>query len=373
MYLNLQYLNNINHKSRMCFIELRLYKDSEVYKMLFSIIVPVYNVEYYLEECLNSIINQIIELNNNCELILIDDGSTDSSGEICDRYKEMYPHIIKVIHNKNQGLLLTRRCGFRLAEGEYIVNCDSDDKLELNALKRLKEIINIYNSPDIIIFNYYMFNNNDKKIAFENVFADSEVCIVDKKEILTEFIMHHTVNSLCGKIFKKSCINVDHQYQQFAKIGNGEDSIQSIEVFNNANTFVYLNEGLYDYRSGSGMTQRFDNDYYFLFKTIIQQVEEQQCKWQLCNFDQMIACKVMAVAGLAITQSRYNNWDSYKEHKIYLQKIRKDEMFKKNISYLRNVKSELQLDHFILLILLKIKAYTLICILLKMKNILEKR
>lgn len=120
------------------------------------------------------------------------------------------------------------------------------------------------------------------------------------------------------------------------------------------------------------MTQRFDNDYYFLFKTLIQQVGEQQCNGNYAILTK-IACKVMAVAGRAITQSRYNNWDSYKEHKIYLQKIRKDEMFKKNISYLRNVKSELQLDHFILLILLKIKAYTLICIIAKNEKYIRKK
>lgn len=82
--------------------------------MLFSIIVPVYNVEKYLDECLESIVLQIEMFPNACEVILINDGSTDSSGKICDKYKEKYPNIIKVYHNSNQGLLLTRRCGFKM-------------------------------------------------------------------------------------------------------------------------------------------------------------------------------------------------------------------------------------------------------------------
>ena len=84
--------------------------------MLFSIIVPVYNVENYLEECIESIIDQIIELPNECELLLIDDGSTDLSGKICDRYGLKYPNIVKVFHNNNQGLLLNKTIWFQICE-----------------------------------------------------------------------------------------------------------------------------------------------------------------------------------------------------------------------------------------------------------------
>ena len=97
--------------------------------MLFSIVVPVYNVEKYLEECLDSIMSQAMEIEEGCEVILVDDGSTDSSGEICDRYCKIYQGIIRVFHNTNHGLLYTRRFGYKQTCGEYIVNCDSDDCL----------------------------------------------------------------------------------------------------------------------------------------------------------------------------------------------------------------------------------------------------
>lgn len=93
---------------------------------------------------MNSIIKQILQISESCEIILVNDGSTDSSGEICNRYNAMYPNIVKVFHNSNHGLLMTRRFGYKKAKGEYIVNCDSDDVLESDFFKSLvKQLKNI--------------------------------------------------------------------------------------------------------------------------------------------------------------------------------------------------------------------------------------
>lgn len=88
-------------------------------KMKFSILVPVYNVERYLEECLNSLINQTFK---DFEIILVDDGSTDRSGQICDQYQKNYSNVnISVLHKKNEGLVSARRAGIKIAQGEYSV------------------------------------------------------------------------------------------------------------------------------------------------------------------------------------------------------------------------------------------------------------
>ena len=102
-----------------------------------SIIVPVYNVEKYLRECLDSIINQTF---NNFELILIDDGSKDSSGEICDEYKNNYRNII-VVHQENQGQASARNKGVRLAKSKWIMFVDSDDVIHPDLLKYLYNAI----------------------------------------------------------------------------------------------------------------------------------------------------------------------------------------------------------------------------------------
>ncbi|MDY2789471.1 MAG: glycosyltransferase, partial [Lachnospiraceae bacterium] len=84
----------------------------ETEQILFSIVVPVYNVEQYLEDCITSITGQIDDTLKNCvEILLIDDGSTDQSGRLCDRFKERYPFLIRVVHKENEGLLATRRRG----------------------------------------------------------------------------------------------------------------------------------------------------------------------------------------------------------------------------------------------------------------------
>lgn len=336
--------------------------------MLFSVVIPVYNVEKYIEECLESIIPQINELNEDCEILLIDDGSTDSSGKICDMYKKKFPQIIKVFHNINQGLLLTRRFGFKHAQGDYIINCDSDDMVEDSILRRIQEIIKKYNFPDIIIFNHFIYDEKNKKIAFENIFTENKECVVEKKMVLKEYLTSHRIVSVWGKIVKRECIDINRNYSEFGRISTGEDTLQSIEFFTNANTFVYLNEPLYDYRCGSGMTAKFDSDYYFTFKKIFEQIVKQKDNWAITDFDMLFSIKVLQIAGRAITQSRYKKWNSAIKQKEYLKKIRDDSMLLENYLYLGKIKNELQFDHYVLLKLLKNRLYMTIIVLLNIKN-----
>lgn len=338
--------------------------------MLFSIVVPVYNVEKYLDECLQSILKQVGDIDYNCEVLLIDDGSTDGSGKKCDDYSRKYPEIIKVFHKANQGLLATRRYGYQRTSGEYIINCDSDDLFEHNMLVSIKNVIEKYENPDIIFFNHYGYDGKNKTIVYENIFGEKKDCIVSKEVVLREYMRGHSIVSVCGKIVKHSCIDADKDYNEFGKLSTGEDTLQSIEFFSNATTFVYLNEPLYDYRYGSGMTAKFDSDYYFTFKRIFEQIEKEKYNWNLCNFNELFAIKVLQTAGRAITQSRYNKWNSVKEQTEYLKQIRKDEMFINNIGYLKAVKTVLQWDHVMLLSFLEHNRLTIICLLLRVKNVL---
>ena len=94
----------------------------------FSIIVPVYNVEKYLTKCIDSILEQTF---SDFEVILVDDGSTDNCGIICDQYVEKDDRI-QVIHKKNEGLVCARKTGISKASGQYILNVDSDDYISLD-------------------------------------------------------------------------------------------------------------------------------------------------------------------------------------------------------------------------------------------------
>ena len=132
---------------------------------LISVIVPIYNVDKYLEKCLDSIINQTYK---KIEIILVDDGSTDNCGDICDRYKINDDRII-VIHKNNEGLSSARNKGIDVAKGELIAFVDSDDFLEYDMLEKLNENLNLFNS-DLSICNYFYIKGKRSNVRINENF-----------------------------------------------------------------------------------------------------------------------------------------------------------------------------------------------------------
>ncbi len=141
----------------------------------FSIIVPIYNVEEYLEECLNSVMSDEY---NNYEVVLINDGSSDRSAEICKKYTEAYPGIIRLINKENEGLCIARNIGIKEAKGEYIIFLDSDDFWERNILVDLDKIT--IGKADVILGNGFFYEYGDlyerRSHELEDVFSKSDSC-----------------------------------------------------------------------------------------------------------------------------------------------------------------------------------------------------
>lgn len=150
-----------------------------------SIIVPVYNTSKYLERCIDSILNQTLE---EIEIILIDDGSTDNSGEICDRYKKSDPRI-NVIHKKNEGLGLTRNAGLREAKGTFVGFVDSDDYIEPNMYEKMYNTIQ-KNGNDAVICNSKRLTKDNNIMNNWNNIPDR---IYNREEIEKEILP-----SICG-------------------------------------------------------------------------------------------------------------------------------------------------------------------------------
>ncbi|CAM4467537.1 glycosyltransferase [Paenibacillus typhae] len=123
-----------------------------------SIVVPIYNVEQYLERCMQSLVNQTYR---NVEIILVNDGSTDGSSSICDKYENMDQRI-QVIHKLNGGLSDARNFGLKVSRGEYVLFVDSDDYIELDACEKLYNVIKQFSSdaPDLIIGNARKIHND---------------------------------------------------------------------------------------------------------------------------------------------------------------------------------------------------------------------
>ena len=122
-----------------------------------SIVVPIYNVEKYLEQCIDSIINQTLK---EIEIILVDDGSPDNCPQICDDYVKKDSRI-KVVHKTNGGLSSARNAGIEIATGDYIGFVDSDDYIELDMYEKMYNIA-IENNVDFVMSDYYSVSNEGK-------------------------------------------------------------------------------------------------------------------------------------------------------------------------------------------------------------------
>lgn len=149
-----------------------------------SVIVPVYNVEKYLERCLDSLINQSLR---EIEIILIDDGSKDNSSKICDRYAERDSRI-KVIHKQNQGLGMARNTGLDVAKGEYVVFVDSDDFVSTDAYKKMYDQIK-RDGADMLIANYYLYNTLNGNIKEVKAISSSKIVkLTEIKKIACQIV-----------------------------------------------------------------------------------------------------------------------------------------------------------------------------------------
>ena len=335
--------------------------------MFISVIVPVYNVEKYLEQCVMSFIMQI---DNNkrgdVEIILVDDGSTDKSGRLCDELMKKYPNIIKSFHKKNEGLLMTRRYGYKVSRGMYIINCDSDDFVETNLLSSLSPFLDGIN--DVIIYNMYKYQEGRKSFYTKNVFGCKRKKTILKADCIKELFKSYDVTSLCCKAFKRSCLELEKDYSLFSNLNYGEDTLQSVEVYSNAQNIVYLNECLYNYRVQNGMTYKFREDYYWQFKQVLLEMKKNNLLLEIDNFEDLYSEKLWEIVARAITQSRYKLDYNKNENIQYLKKIRNDSEVQKYISNFYKIRKNLKRQYIFLLTLFIKKQYTLLWFFLYLRN-----
>lgn len=230
---------------------------------LISIIVPVYKVkEEYLRQCLDSLVNQTF---NNIEIILVDDGTPDNGGVICDEYAKKDKRV-KVIHQKNQGVSAARNNGIKEATGEWITFVDADDWIELNTCEKLRDSILNEDDIDFVIFALKL-NSGNKEL--KNPFWNKNYQLFNSKimEELQIQILHPKASkytpphamvgvSVC-KLYKKSFLNeINLKFNE--NLSYAEDRVFAFWALENANKVLYINEYLYHYRTHSeSVTHQF--------------------------------------------------------------------------------------------------------------------
>ena len=207
---------------------------------LISIIIPVYNVECYLGACMESVLNQTYK---KIEVILVDDGATDNSGQMCDHYAEEDMRV-RVIHKKNGGLADARNKGITHANGDYIMFIDSDDVVSQNFVEYLYSLI-IENSSDIGICNP-IHCYPGRKIKFE---PENMKKIFKPEDAIVEMLYQKSfLVAAWGKIFKKEYFDdILFPYGMLF-----EDSAIMYKIFDKAEKIVYSDAKLYGYMHWNG-------------------------------------------------------------------------------------------------------------------------
>lgn len=210
-----------------------------VHECCFSIVVPVYNAEEFLDECILSVMEQSY---TNWELILVDDGSQDSSLSICKKYASINKRI-KCYHKANSGQYETRRFGLRYANGDYCVFLDSDDELVGNALEVIHSYIVKHNADCII----YGLEKRSQDEITEKWTCHEERLITNHRDVFREVLSSQRYNSLCRKAVKTSvlhqCIDIEHEI-----VYHGEDLLQSLDILLYSASVLFVPDILYSYR-----------------------------------------------------------------------------------------------------------------------------
>lgn len=259
--------------------------------MKFSIIIPVYNVEDYVAECLDSILQQTYQ---DYEIILIDDGSTDNSGKICETYAQRYPDHIRLIHQENQGLVKTRVTGLHRAGGEICIFVDSDDALRRDALEKINEAFE-NTGCDLVL--YGLSRDPDFSRAAYTIPLGKGQCFEgkSKKNLYALMVTCGKMNSMCIKATRKEVY--DHFLRNYVAnpdMTYGEDLYLSLPLITHAEKITWLGENLYFYRNRAGsMVNSFCPSLHRSVKIVQMEMEKYISLWEIQDYYPVFYTKVV--------------------------------------------------------------------------------
>lgn len=244
-----------------------------------SIIVPIYNVERYLDRCMQSLLHQTL---HDIEIILVDDGSPDQCPRMCEEYAQQDSRI-KVIHKENGGLGFARNAGLEIATGEYVAFCDSDDFVEMNMYEKLYEEA-ISSDADVVFSNFFTETKVGKWIASQEVKERTEW----KGKEIEEFMLDMVASapyvkqerkyqmSVWHSIYRRSILEDHHIRFYSEREVLSEDFPFQMEYLKHAQKVVYLPQAFYHYCSNGGsLTHSFNPDKFGRVKVLYDIMAEQ--------------------------------------------------------------------------------------------------
>lgn len=216
----------------------------------FSVIIPVYNVEGYIEETIESVVKQTVGFKKHIQLILINDGSTDNSGTICEEYQHLYPENIIYYKQENSGVSVARNKGLEFIEGKYVTFLDSDDKWKSNSFKKVSTFFKKHKDEvDLVACRVQNFDRNDNYHALDYKFEQTKVVDIMKDYSLIQMNMSPT--------FTKAEVLDGMRYDNTLKYS--EDSKLANQIILKKKKFGVVREAVYMYRQRQNNTSAMQN------------------------------------------------------------------------------------------------------------------
>ncbi len=312
-------------------------------KKKLSIIVPIYNAGKYLSNLLNSIIKQI---NKDIEIILIDDGSTDDSLQICNDYGKKCSNII-VKSIKNSGSGIARNTGIKMANGEYLFFPDSDDLVCDNAINVIME--SIKEKPDYVVYSYYQQYRDDEKsqlIKLEDDQLNGEQLRKDYTQCLIPSSKIYLQGAPWNKVFKKSII--DDNNLEFPQLKRHQDDVFIINYISYANKIKIVSEPIYIYYQNMSFDEslKFPKNYFEIRKNVYYIFKENLEKWNSTLLSKKYVAFTYALSlkrMFMLTYSEKWKMDS-RERNDYFKKILNDVSVNEIIEMLDNSLNDILLS-----------------------------
>ncbi|WP_051688612.1 glycosyltransferase family 2 protein [Butyrivibrio sp. AE2032] len=247
-----------------------------------SVVVPVYNIEKYIARCIESIIEQSF---CDFELILVDDGSTDASGDICDQYARMDCRV-KVFHQNNRGLVSARKKGLALASGKYIANVDGDDWIDATLFEDAIGVLE-KERTDYIQFGYYeQYEDRAEIISFPEI---KTIGIKNTDDILTEWFEKGSASGFGSQVVTKVC-RTDIFRVAYGNVpdnmNNGEDFFFFLYLLHAASSFSSMSSSYYHYRiRNDSLSHKTGIDLLLKENVLTQYFSEEVKKFELSDLN----------------------------------------------------------------------------------------
>ena len=241
---------------------------------MLSVIVPVYNVEKYLQRCVDSILNQTY---SDLEIILVDDGSTDRSGEICDIYEKQDMRVT-VIHKKNEGPNIARFTALKMASGEYITFVDSDDYIKEKMYEDMMALFSVCNGDVDIVVGGYVLENTNGDIEHPFVYTDGRK--FNSSEALYRMFENKIFNwSMYDKIYRRALFN-HHDYLGKRPVSYGDDTYTNYKIFATSKQIAFIPLYAYHYciREDSLMHQGINKNYFGYLDVYVDIIQAERNK-----------------------------------------------------------------------------------------------